>query len=156
MQFEMPQVQDAHRKLSAFAGNWSGEEKMHPSPWDPKGGSGLGKIASRIDLDGFWLVTDYTQERDGKCTYRGHGVIGYDAAKGQYTHHWFDSMGSPVHAPALGKWVGNTLTFESVGPMGHARYVYRAEGDRKYYFRIENSQDGSNWAPMMEGWYNRT
>lgn len=156
MGFEMPQAQEEHKRLSAFAGNWSGEEKMHPSPWDAQGGSAMAKIAARLDLDGFFLVSNYTQERGGQVSYRGHGVIGYDPVKGQYTHHWFDSMGSPVYGPAIGKWAGNTLAFESEGPMGHARYVYRTEADGKYTFKLENSQDGKTWATFMEGWYRRT
>ena len=82
---EMPKPTPQHRKLEAFAGTWTGQEKMLPSPWDPKGGDARGAITSRMDLDGMYLVSDYTQERDGKITYRGHGVIGYDPKRESYT-----------------------------------------------------------------------
>jgi hypothetical protein len=151
----MPKPQEQHRKLASLAGNWVGEEKMHPSPWDPKGGSALGKVNSRIDLDGFFLVSDYTQERGGQISYRGHGVVGYDPAKGQYTMHWFDSVGSPVYEPSTGKWQGNVLAFQMQGPMGHHRYVYTVEGEGRYFFKLEHSQDGKAWGTFMEGRYSR-
>src|SRR4030095_8583695 len=54
MEMGMPTVQEQHKKLQTLAGTWTGEEKMHPSPWDPEGGMALGKVNNRIDLDGFF------------------------------------------------------------------------------------------------------
>jgi hypothetical protein len=96
---EMPKPTTHHGKLEKLAGTWVGEEKMNPSPWDPKGGAARGVMEARMDLDGFYLVGDYRQERDGKVTYRGHGVYGYDAKKGDYTMYWFDAMGWTQAAP---------------------------------------------------------
>ncbi len=152
---EMPQVLDHHRKLQALAGNWTGDETIHPSPWDPKGGKATGSISSRIELDGFFLVSDYTEERGGQVSYRGHGIFGYDAQEKCYTMHWFDSMGSPCPTPARGRWEGNRLAFEQRNPMGHSRYTYTMEGEGRYRFLIENSQDGKAWKPFMEGTYTR-
>ncbi|MFN7973494.1 MAG: DUF1579 family protein [Acidobacteriota bacterium] len=149
----MPQVSAEHRKLESLAGSWAGEETLFPSPWDAKGGTAMGRITARIDLDGFFLVTDYVEERGGKVSYRGHGVYGWD--KGSYTMHWFDSMGSPCNAPAKGTWEGNVLTFQSESPMGKARYIYTFEDKDRHTFRIENSQDGKTWMPFMEGRYKR-
>ena len=155
MHMEMPQVTDQHRKLSALAGTWSGQEKMNPSPWDAAGGTATAKIQTRVDLDGFYVTTDYVQERNGQVSYRGHGVFGYDPAEKCYTMHWFDSMGMPCSTPARGKWEGNSLTFEQRSPMGHARYLYTFEKDGQYKFAIQNSQDGKQWATFMEGTYTR-
>src|SRR5437899_4556531 len=119
MEMQMPTVQEEHRKLKALSGKWIGEEKLLPSPWDPKGGPATGKIETRVDLDGFFLISDYVQERGGKVCYRGHGVFGWDNSEKCYTMAWFDSMGSPCGAPARGRWEGNTLTFEQRTPMGH-------------------------------------
>lgn len=151
----MPQVTAEHKKLAALAGNWTGEEKMFPSPWDSKGGTAMGRSTGKVDLDGFFVVTDYQQERDGKVTYRGHGVYGWDKDNG-YTMYWFDSMGSPVNAPAKGTWEGNVLTFQSDSPMGKGRYVYTFEDEDRHTFRIENSQDGKSWMPFMEAHYRRS
>src|SRR5713226_4309823 len=74
---------EQHRKLEKLAGTWVGEEKMYPGPWDPKGGKAKSRQTARVDLDGFFVITDYQQERDGKTSYRGHGVYGYDANRKQ-------------------------------------------------------------------------
>jgi uncharacterized protein DUF1579 len=152
---EMPTVQEQHKKLQALAGTWAGEEKIHPSPWDPKGGGATSKSQARIDLDGFHLISDYVQERDGKVCYRGHGVFGWDPAQKKYTMHWFDSMGMHSGEPALGTWEGKKLTFQQKSPMGHARYTYTFESEGRHTFTIENSQDGKSWATFMEGRYNK-
>ena len=152
---EMPKLVDQHRKLQSLAGSWSGEEKLYPSPWDPKGGAATGRIEARVALDGFFVVSDYVEERSGQVSYRGHGVFGWDPAEKCYTMNWFDSMGSGSAAPARGQWEGDVLTFEHRTPMGHARYVYDFEGDRKYSFRIEQSRDGKDWSTFMEGTYTR-
>ena len=151
----MPTAQEQHKKLQALAGTWVGEEKMYPSPWDAEGGTAVGKIVSRIDLDGFYLIEEYTQERGGQVSYRGHGVFGWDGQRNRYTMHWFDSMGMPTHEPALGTWEGNTLRFEMSGPMGHQRYIFTTEGPTRYAFKIEHSQDGKEWCAFMEGRYTK-
>jgi len=150
---EMPRPGKEHEKLKALAGKWTGEEKMYPSPWDPQGGTAQATTESRMDLDGFHLITDYVQTRGGQVTYRGHGVFGYDSKESCYLMWWFDSMGFPSMAPAKGKWEGDTLMFEHATPMGHARYTYTMKGDGKYAFGISNSQDGKQWAQFMDGTY---
>jgi hypothetical protein len=152
---QMPTVQEEHRKLEKLAGKWKGEEKIHPSPWDAQGGTATARVESRVDLDGFAVLTDYVEERNGQVSYRGHGVFGYDAEQKMYTMHWFDSMGGGGYRlPALGKWEGNTLFFQNETPMGHSRYTYVFEG-AGYTFRIDASQDGKQWTPFMEGRYTR-
>src|SRR5215472_2647983 len=136
---------EEHRKLENFVGKWIGEETLKPSPWDPKGGKAKARLTSKLDLDGFFLITDYQQERDGKVSYRGHGVYGYDSNRKQYAMFWFDSMGMVGAEPAWGKWEGDTLTFESKSPMGLGRYTFKFNSDGSHEFRIDNSQDGKSW-----------
>jgi hypothetical protein len=153
---DMPKPSDNHKKMQALAGTWRGEEQIHPSPWDPKGGSAVGKIVSRMDLDGFFLISDYLEERDGAVHYKGHGVYGWDPKESCFTMYWFDSMGGAAPAgPAKGTWEGNVLTFRMQNPMGHSKYVYTFDGDGRYRFGIEQSQDGKQWATFMEGRYTR-
>ncbi len=157
MQFEMPKPSEAHVKLSALAGSWRGEEKMHPSPWDPKGSTAKARIESRMDVDGFFLLTDYVQEKNGAASFRGHGVIGWDAPSETYKFFWFDSMGMIPKDPATGRFEGKRLTFEQSCPekgMSN-RYVYDVEPDGTYRFAVLMSQDGKTWSPMMEGHYRR-
>ena len=155
MQFEMPKPGTEHRKLATLPGTWAGEEKLFPSPWDPKGGTAVGRLTAKVDIDGFFVTSDYVEERDGQVTYRGHGVYGWDPAEKCYTMHWFDSMGSGSPEPAKGQWEGNQLVFSATSPKGQSRYIYTFEGQDTQKFRIAMSQDGKTWAPMMEGKYSR-
>ena len=152
---EMPKPQAEHKKLQELAGTWTAEETMFPSPWDPAGGKASGRIESRHELDGFFVVADYVQERGGCTSYRGHGVYGWDPNQKCYTLHWFDSMGTPCGEPMKGTWEGNRLVFQSKGPMGHSRLSYQFEGAGRYQFFMEGSQDGKQWAKMMEGTYTK-
>lgn len=152
---DMPKPLDEHRRLRALAANWVGEETLHPSPWDPKGGSAVGRFQARVDMDGFFVVADYIEERGGQVSYRGHGVYGYDAQEKAYTMHWFDSMGSGTPAPARGRWEGNRLSFENKSPMGQSRYSYAFDGENRLTFTLESSQDGRTWTTLMEGRYTR-
>jgi hypothetical protein len=152
---EMPKPTENHARLAAFAGRWTGEEKIHPSPWDPQGGTATARIDSRMTCDGFCLVTDYVEERNGAVTYVGHGVTGYDTKRGCYLQHWSDSMGGMPADAKPGAWIGDTLGFQVAGPHGHSRYLYRLTAPDVYEFRIENSPDGVNWQPFIEARYVR-
>ncbi len=66
---EMPKPTEAHRRLHAFLGEWEGEEKLSPSPWGP-GGTAHGRSICRLDLDGFFVIQDYVEEKDGRTSYR--------------------------------------------------------------------------------------
>lgn len=56
---DMPKPSSGHLRLERMAGSWEGEEKMHPSPWDPKGGVAAGRMKNRPALSGFALIGDY-------------------------------------------------------------------------------------------------
>ncbi len=147
---EMPKPTPQHEKLRALVGSWTGDETMQPSPWDAQGGTAKAFLEARFELDGMFVVTDHRQERDGKVTYRGHGVFGWDAKQSVYTMYWFDSMGMDPGGPARGKWEGNTLLFEMKHAMGHSRYEYRFESESRYAFAIAMSQDGTTWKPWLD------
>ncbi len=153
---EMPTVNENHHKLEALAGTWTGDETIHPSPWNPNGGPAVGAFENRLDLDGFFLINDYVETRDGQVTYRGHGVYGWDDKESCYTMYWFDSMGGGGYAiPARGTWEGDTLTFEHKTPLSYVRYIYKV-GDGVFDFRIDNSKDGVEWTTFMDGHYVRS
>lgn len=152
----MPTLTPQHRRLvQAMQGDWSGDELLHPSPWDPVGGRAFGRLQARAVLDGFFVTSDYVEERDGRVIYRGHGVYGWDDERQRYTMYWFDNAGSGPAAPALGTWDGDVLAFAQVSPQGHGRYVYTFEAEGRYRFRIDGSQDGAHWTAFMEARYMR-
>jgi hypothetical protein len=108
-----------------------------------------------MDLGGFYLISDYEQERSGSANFRGHGVFGWDPRGRCYTLHWFDSSGTEHGAPSLGTWTGNTLSLQhETTHMGFSRYVYEV-GEGEYVMRIEFSADGKAWTPFLEGKYRR-
>jgi hypothetical protein len=151
----MPVPTDEHKRLHILQGNWIGEETLSPSPWGP-GGPAVGKSTCRVECDGFWVSQEYVEEKDGRVTYRGRGVFGYDSQSRQFAWYWVDSMGFVPQAPSMGAWDGNTLTFRSSSPQGQGRYTYEFEGRDRYKFRIENSRDGGKtWQTFMTGDYRR-
>lgn len=144
-----------HAKLSKLAGSYEADEKIHPGPSDPKGGSAKGRMTARLDLGGFWLLMDYEQQREGQVGFRGHGIFGYDPDRRQYCLFWVSSV-SPVTDPMWGQYEGNTLIFQSQNPkVGWNRCSYHFNTDHSHDLKIERSQDGVDWTPMLEGHYRR-
>jgi hypothetical protein len=151
---EMPKPTEAHRKLARFAGRWTGQEKLSPSPWDPKGGTAIGLCVNGVATDGFILVHDYEQERHGAVNFRGHGVFSYDNAEKSYRLHWWDSMGFGINV-FCGQFEGNILRMLCPLPQGSTRGTWEFTDDRHYKFLMEVSPDGKNWMTMIEGDYTR-
>ena len=149
---EMPRPTPGHLLLEKLAGFWEGEETMHPSQWDPKGGTATGRNKQRLSLGGFALVTDYEQERDGVVTFTGHGVMTYDTKEACYVLHWFDCMGSPPEV-FKGTFDGDVLTLAHGGPGMHARLTYDLSGEKRMTTRMEMSSDGEEWRTLFDGSY---
>ncbi|MCB9855848.1 MAG: DUF1579 family protein [Phycisphaerales bacterium] len=152
---EMPKPDANHARFHALVGEWEGQEKMYPSPWDPKGGESTSRLIAKMDLDGFFLVSHYEQIRGGAVTFQGHGVYGYDTHAKKHTMHWFDTMGGDPGAPAMGEWKDNTISFSHKHHYGQGRYTYTLIEDGVYTFKMEASQDGENWMPIMDATYRR-
>ena len=150
----MPQLSDAHRQLAKIVGDWRGEEKLHPSPWDPVGGMADARVQNRLALGGFVVVQDYEQKRGGQVTFEGHAVFRYDAQAQCYVSHWFDSMAMQPNE-FRGQFVNDVMTLNMQGPMGHNRTVFDFSKPGQYTFKMEVSPDGQHWHPFMEGKYAR-
>lgn len=150
---EMPKPGEPHRQLQKLVGNWSGEEKLSPSPWDPKGGTAIGRVNNRAALDGFAVIQDYEQERNGKISFRGHGIFSYDLNRKCHVLHWQDSMGFPVNE-FTGGFQGDVLTLTNQGIQGHNRCTFDVSRGG-YSFKMEVSADGKQWVTFMEGKYTK-
>ena len=155
MSQKMPKPSKFHKKLETLIGDWSGDEIMHPSPWDPKGGKSKGRYKNYAIAGGFGVAQEYEQKAGGKVQFSGHGVFGYDSHENCYLWHWSDSMGGVPATATKGQWTGNKIVWENQSPMGHARYTHTFLRGGKVAFSIEISQDGENWSPMMEGIYTK-
>jgi hypothetical protein len=151
---EMPKPSDAHRRMEKLVGEWRGDERIHPSPWDSAGGPAVARVSNRLALDGFAVVQDYEQERGGAVSFRGHAVLRWDAEKDEYVFHWFDSSGMPP-TEFRGGFEDDVLTVAHGNEQGHARAVFDLRPEGRYLYRMEVSGDGQTWHPFMEGDYRR-
>ena len=149
-----PTALEEHRKLAVFAGEWSGEEMVYPSRW-AAGGPATARIKARIDLNGFYLIQDAVQMRDGQETFASHGVFTYDREDRLYKLFWHDSLGYYPPSPASGGWSGNALTLVRGSLRGNARHVYEVVDNDNYTMKIQFSPDTEGWADVLTGVYRR-
>jgi len=149
-----PEPAAGHRLLARMEGVWEGEETMHPSEWDPAGGTAFGRNVHRVALGGFALVIDYEQIREGVVTFSGHGVYTYDPARDLVTLHWFDSLGSPPEV-FTGRFENDVLTLGHGGPGMHARMTYDLTETGTMKGGMEMSKDGVNWRRLFDATYRR-
>jgi hypothetical protein len=150
---EMPRPTAEHQRLAAFAGSWVGNETFFPSPMSPEGGKAKARVECRSDLDGFCVITDYVETRDGAVSFRGHGVMSWDPKQQNYIWLWADTMGGMPCEVTRGHWIGNTLVFQNRSEMGYHRYSYVFNADGSHDFKMEFSQDGGTWSQFMLAHY---
>ncbi|MDD1530939.1 DUF1579 family protein [Bradyrhizobium sp. A11] len=143
-----------HARLAAFAGEWDGEEMVFPSRWTA-GGPATSRTVARMDLNGFYLIQDSVQMRDGKQIFATHGIFSYDRDDRTYKLFWYDSLGYTPPSPASGGWVGKTLTLVRGSLRGNARHVYEIINEDSYSLKIQFSPDAEGWADVLTGVYRR-
>ncbi|MCK1714746.1 MULTISPECIES: DUF1579 family protein [unclassified Bradyrhizobium] len=143
-----------HARLAAFAGEWNGEEVVFPSRWTA-GGPATSRTVARMDLNGFYLIQDSVQMRDGKQVFATHGIFTFDREDRTYKLFWYDSLGYTPPSPASGGWVGKTLTLVRGSLRGNARHVYEIIDDDSYSLKIQFSPDAEGWADVLTGVYRR-
>ncbi len=153
---EMPKPGDPHKRLEALVGEWTGPETVHPAPWDPAGGQAVGEVVNSWILDGFAVMQQYAQIRNGTRNFAGHGVFWYDPAADEYGMTWWDTMGGSA-SHFRGRFDGDRLVLVSDMPQGgYCRSVFDIGTPGRYSFLMEVSPDGEQWAPAMEGAYERS
>jgi hypothetical protein len=150
----MPTPTEQHRRLERLVGTWQGSEELRPSPWDPKGGTATATVENRLALDGFAVIQDYVQRRGDVVTFRGHGVITWDAGQQQYVMHWWDSMGFPPNV-FVGDFDGDRLTLTFHGHQGDHRVVSDYSQPGSYSFQMDVAAGGSPWQTFMTGTFQR-
>jgi hypothetical protein len=105
-------------------------------------------------LNGFALISDYEQERDGVITNSGHGVLSFDPKDELYTLHWFDSMGSPPET-FTGRFDDDILKLAHGGPGMHARLTRDLSEPQHMRMKMEMSRDGATWSTLFDARYKR-
>ncbi len=149
-----PQLCEEHRRLAAFAGAWEGDEIVGPSRYfEP--GPARGFISARVALNGFSLIQDYRQERDGRTIFEGHGLITYDREDGRYKMFWHDSVGFVPESPAVGHWKGDALVLRRATLRGSARQSFTFDGPDTYSHRLQFSPDDEGWSDLLTATYRR-
>ena len=143
-----------HARLAAFAGEWNGEEVVFPSRWT-EGGTAPSRVVAHMALDGFYLIQDSVQTREGKQRFATHGIFTFDREDRTYKLFWYDSLGYTPPSPASGGWVGKTLTLVRGSLRGNARHVYEIIDDDSYSLKIQFSPDAEGWADVLTGVYHR-
>ena len=143
-----------HHKLAVLAGEWSGEEMVYPSRWT-SGGPAISKVSARMALNGFYLIQDSVQMRDGEVIFATHGVFTYDREDRRYKLFWHDSLGYYAPAPASGGWTGEVLMLVRGSLRGNARHLYEIIDDNSYRMKIQFSPDSEGWNDVLTGIYKR-
>jgi hypothetical protein len=143
-----------HQKLAVFAGEWAGEEMVFPSRW-VAGGPATSHVTARMDLNGFYLIQNTKQTRDGKESFATHALFTYDREDRLYKLFWHDSLGYFPPSPASGSWGGKVLTLVRGSLRGNARHVYEIVDDNTYQMKIQFSPDAEGWADVLTGVYRR-
>ncbi|MFC4081428.1 DUF1579 family protein [Amycolatopsis samaneae] len=151
----MPAIGTAHRKLTAFVGNWSGTEKIAASPWAPAT-TATARCEYRPALDGFAVVQDYRQRRaDGGPEFLAHNVFTADPETGETLWYGFDSYGFPPETPGRGDWVGDTLVLEKRTPRGTAVHRLTPDGDVLRHEIDVRMGEAREFSPFLRAHYSR-
>ena len=151
---KMPKPSAAHKKLHKLEGTWNGDEVHSPSPHDPKGGEAKAKVKNKVSLDGFAVVQEYQQKRNGKNNFAGHAIFRYDAQANEYQMMWMDSMGGPANT-FRGTFDGKVLNLTASSEQGHMRCTFEFPKKDSYVFTMDASPDGTPWFPFMTGRYKK-
>src|ERR1700688_1496847 len=149
-----PTPLEEHRRLAVFAGEWSGDEMVYPSRWN-QGGPATSHVVARIDLNGFYLIQDTRQTRDGKESFATHGVFTYDREDRLYKLFWHDSLGYYPPSPASGGWTGKSLILVRGSLRGNARHVYEVLDDNSYSMKMQFSPEAGGGDDVLPGVYRR-
>ncbi len=146
-----PKPGPEHKRLAYFAGKWNGEAEMKPGPFGP-GGKSTSVDDCTWFQGGFQLVCRGSNTSAmGKM--KTEGILSYHTGEGTYTYYGFDSTGMGDYAK--GVYDNGTWTWSSESKMGgkafKSRYTIKETSADSYTFKWETSEDGTNWAILMDG-----
>ena len=140
-----------NRGLARLIGSWVGEERLAASPWAPAG-TATATLEFTEEAGGATVLQRYRQERDGREALTGLGVL--DVDEGTVRQFWWDSLGHPPAAPAVGQEAEDGIVVERSSPRGTNRTRVAVEGDELIY-EIEFAAPGEERALLVSGRYRR-
>ena len=120
---EMAKMNENHKLLAQFVGNWSYTVKMWMAPGAPPSES-KGTAVSKAIMDGRYVVTENSGTfkmpgADGKMqdmNFKGISTDGYDNVKKKFVSAWVDNMGTGISL-AEGTYDAATKTFTYTSEM---------------------------------------
>src|SRR5262245_13212356 len=120
MQMEAPKPGPEHARMAKAVGAWDAEvESMMAGPGAPPVKS-KGSETVKAQPGGLWFFADFQGAFAGMPFY-GHGISGFDPAKGKYVGAWADNFGTHL-ATMEGTYDEKTKTgttfMEGPGPTG--------------------------------------
>jgi hypothetical protein len=146
-----PKPGPEHKRIAFFAGKWTFDADMKPSPFGP-GGKVTGNESCEWFEGGFHLTCrSKTQGAMGDQT--GVGIWAYDPAEKVYTYYAYGSDGNAFLSK--GKVEGDTWTWKNDMKMGDktmkSRFTIKEVSPDVYTFTWETSPDGTSWTAVQEG-----
>jgi hypothetical protein len=116
-----PQVAAATAVFDKDVGTWDATTEIRPSREGPVERS-TGVATSRRACGGRWLLTDYRSDTG----FEGHGVYGWDPARGKYVGTWVDNLRGFI-AVSEGEWdsATRTMTFVTEATVGDRTLRWR-------------------------------
>ncbi len=142
-----PQPAPELKQLNYFAGTWQTEATMKPGPMGP-GGKFTSTDLYKWQEGNFFLI--------GNSSFKspmGNGaelmIFGYDPVKKVYT---YDAFTGGEHNAATGTVQGDTMTWTNTETSPFKwHYIEKMVSPTLFTIKFEGSQDGTNWATIMEG-----
>ena len=141
-------------ELEVLTGVWSGTTDICPSPLYPDGATFAASYTAQLDLAGRVLLGREVRRQGGRIVYQGLTVLGWDAARGQFTLHLFDTLQRQVLEPAFGEWRENALTMSQSTREGQLRFSYLVEDETHCAFRI-STRRAEEWTVVLDSRWER-
>jgi hypothetical protein len=138
-----PKPGPEHKRLDIFIGNWITEGTTIKA----EGARSLAIRASDVYewIPSGFFVLHTAYGRIGEVDVGGTEIIGYDAARGKYRSHFFDSFGNVTTQDLTfgdGAWTWQGVTTRATA-------VFSDDGKTQTAHH-ERTDDGATWLPSME------
>jgi len=138
-------------KVEYFAGTWTWEGDIKPSP--TSSGGKLTMIERNEWMDGRFFLTMHSEFKGPMGSGSGMAYMGYDTSRKVYTYDEFNSTGEAQHS--TGTVDGDIWTWNGEQHIGgntsKTRLTMKRLSPTTYTFKFEMSSDGNNWSTVMDG-----
>jgi len=140
-----------HKKLDMFAGSWTLEGDMKPSPMGP--GGKMTEAEKCEWMEGQFFLVCRSDFKSAMGNGAGMSIMGYSTDDKAYTYREFNSWGE--FTDSKGSVDGDTWTWTNDEKMGDmtmkGKFVMKVTSPTSYNFSFEMSQDGTKWTSVMDG-----